>query len=210
MKLVGHFPDTHITNVAGTPTQQFGSWTVIGPVAYYRTVIDLTGLNLQEQTFFPVNAMIQGNQEIITAGYATGDSVHDVTLVSTIALTDDALVNAGFGYLPGMTMADNLIAVLSSEDAGMDLQNIVFGQIRTWVFNLQTTPYMTLNNADNFGTNSGVASKRLYCYRIVRCPAPDSAELVVHPTAVVLAGVVDEEEDLDRLMRMKRNTELTR
>lgn len=89
---------------------------------------------------------------------------------------------------------------------GQDLQTIVFGQIRTWVFN-STVNLCTLTNQDNFGTNEGIASSELFYYRVIS-PPPPGGSITAYPTALVISGGVAEEPDLERLMRMKRNTRL--
>jgi len=207
--LVAHITDTYMVNSGGTPVQLGGNWAIVGGVVgYYQTEIDLSGLAIQEQTFFPMTAMIQGNQELAAGNYLLGDSTHDIIVVSTTPLDDDDIINCAFGYMPGMSFSELSTGVLFTTDAGMDLQNIVFGQTRTWVFDSQTIPYMRLHNVDNFGTNTGVASKSLFCYRILKLPTADGQSLQSLPIAIVLAGAVDEEDDLVRLMRLKRNTRI--
>lgn len=211
MTLIAHIPNTWMVNSGGgVITQQQGSWTIVPgyEVGYYRAEIDLRGLTTQEKTFFPVSAMIQGNQELTAGNYSLGESVHDVIVVSTVPLIDDDIVNCAYGYLPGMIFNELSTAYLGTTNAGMDLQNIVFGQTRTWVFDSQTVPFMRLHNQDNFGTNTGVASETLYCYRILRLPTSGGADLQPLPIAVVVAGAIGEEKDLSRLMRMKRNTRI--
>lgn len=208
MSLIGQIGDTWISNVAGIDVQQFGSWTLLSGVAYYRTEIDLRGLNIQDKTFFPTGAMIQGAQELVADNYSLGESVTDTVLVSTVPLNDDDITNSVFGYIPGMMTSEYSTTQLGTTDAGMDLQNIVFGQNRVWVFDSTTIPYMRLHSQNNFGANVGVASETLYCYRILRLPAVPDASIQSNPIAIVLGGVVDEEKDLSRLMRMKRNTRI--
>lgn len=212
-RLVAKIPDTWLANTGGVVTQLLGAWTVVNTVigvpiaAYYLDEIDLAGLTIQEQTFFPMSAMIQGNQQFAASGYVAGDVAVDVTVVSTVPLTDDAILNCVLGSLPGMTTAI-AIPVLGTTDAGMDLENIVFGQTRSWVYDTQTDPYLRLNSSDNFGTNTGIASSRLFCYRIISVPTTDTGQLQSYPTAIVVNGATGEEEDLVRLMRMKQNTRL--
>ena len=208
MTIIAQIADTWIANIAGTNVQQMGSWTVLPTVAYYRTEIDLRGLNIQDKTFFPTGAMIQGAQELVAGGYSLGESITDTLLVSTVPLNDDDIVNSVHGYIPGMTTSSISTTILGTNDAGTDLQNIVFGQTRVWVFDSTTIPYMRLHSQNNFGTNVGVASKTLYCYRIIRLPIVPDASIQAYPVAIVLGGMVDEEKSLARLMRMKRNTRI--
>jgi len=210
MRLVEQLTGTFTTRLAGVATPS-GQWTVLSYLGapycqYTLSEIDLSGLTIQEQTFFPVSAMIQGNQLFAATNFVPGDQVTDTVVVSTTPLSDSDMRQASVGFLPGMDWSLDLTPDI--EDQGQDLQNIVFGQHRTWVYNVTTDPYLSLIGQDNFGTNNGIASGRLYVYRITSLPPDDGKTLLTHPTAVVITGAAAEEEDLVRLMRMKRNTRL--
>lgn len=210
--LVAPIPDTWLSNTGGTVTQVLGSYKILSQggvqlCAYYEQLIDLSGLVLQEKTLFPISAMIQGNQEIAASTYIPGDSFKDIIVVSTTPMSDDDMINCTAGLMPGMS--SNIAGpFLATTDAGMDLQNIVFGQTRTWVYDTTSVPFLRLVSSDNFGTNNGVASRKLYCYRIISLPTNDAAQLQVYPIAIILNGLVDDEDELVRLFRMKRNTRL--
>jgi len=211
-RLVANIADTWLTNAGGVITQNLGAWQQVGLagnpfIAYYLDEIDLSGLAIQEQTFFPMSAMIQGNQELTTTNYAAGDSCRDITVVSTTPMHDDDIINCGLGSVPGMT-TDVAVPFSGTTQSGMDLENIVFGQFRSWVFNTQTDPWLQLVSSDNFGTNTGIANTRLFCYRIITVPQREGAELTTYPTAIIVNGATGEEDDLVRLMRMKQNTRL--
>ena len=204
VNLICRTTNTLFSEVAGVyaATDEWQLATIGGaPVAYYEGSIDLGGLVREEKTFFPINVMVQGSQLLYITGAATGEVYTDVQIVSTNPLSDTDLLWAANYQLPGMNNGNTLGTL-----TGQDLQTIVFGQIRTWVVNSTvTTP--TLVNQDNFGTNEGIASSKLYYYRILSPPAA-GVVITSYPSAIVVSGGLFEEPELERLMRMKRNTRI--
>lgn len=212
MSLVGQIPGALSQNIGGVPTlTDPNGWEILSLAGtaysmHYEAEIDLAGLTIQEKTFFPAGAMIQGNQVFVTTGYTPGDIVTDTILVSTVPLTSDDIINASLGFVPGMTGFTGLATAGTNE--GMDLQNILFCQHRTLTYSSVVAPYLSVVGLDYTGTNTGVASSRLWYYRICSLPFNTDQAMVIYPTAVVISGGIGEEKDLSRLMRQKRNTRL--
>ena len=204
VNLIGRTTGTLFSENVGvyTATDEWQLATIGGnPVAYYEGSIDLGGLVREEKTFFPTNVMVQGPQLLYITGATTGETYTDVEIISTNPLSETDILWAANYQIPGMNNNFTLGTL-----TGQDLQTIVFGQIRTWVVN-STVTLPTLVNQDNFGTNEGIASSELYYYRIISAP-PVAGSITAFPTALVVSGGLFEEPELERLMRMKRNTRI--
>jgi len=187
-------------------THSTSSGLVVGAWEGY---IDLSGYTREEQTWFTRNVMIQGMaQPAMSSATATRMFVHEI--VSEIRLTDDQLAvlgesldfPGGLGHGHGMPGHD------------VDLQSIVFGRVREFA-PLTTLPASSgacqILSENFYGTNSGSAASKLWCYVVISNIAPatfGTLFFIQGAIAFVLSGAVDEEPDLEYIMRLKRSYEL--
>jgi len=205
----GESPST--TEILGTSgwrviTHSTTSSLVVGAWEGY---IDLSGYTREEQTWFTRNVMIQGMaQPAMSSTIATRMFVHEI--VSEIRLNDDqlAVLSENLDYPGSLGHGHGL----SGHD--VDLQNIIFGRVREFA-PLTTLPASSgacqILSENFYGTNSGSAASKLYCYVVISSLAPATfvtMSFIQGAIAFVLSGAVDEEPDLEYIMRLKRSYEL--
>ena len=170
--------------------------------AVWKGYIDLAGYTREEQTWFTRNVQIQGTSypSEFTASIDLNVPVYDI--ISEVPLSDNELAYCNGWMYPG--------------DIGQsttNLQQIIFGRVR--IFSLQTTLAAgsgtpLLVGEDFFGLNNGTARDKLYLYKVIgSVHLLDPAQNVIMGNAhFVVSGAVDEEPDLEYIMRLKRSYEI--
>ena len=190
-------------NVTGSGS----GWEVITlnnfSLAAWKGYIDLSGYTREDRTWFTRAVQVQGQNylDATTTGIIT---VHDI--ITDEPMTDEDLIWAFYLNTPGLEVAGTI-----------DMQNIVYGRVRTWgprnwnaagepVVGALTQLNQQMFNEDFYGTNDGSAGEKLHCYRVVWfAPAAGVAQTVyMGPSQFVLSGAVDKESDLEYIMRLKR------
>lgn len=167
----------------------------------WRGFIDLTGKTVnQEKTFYTVGSLVQeGAQWIMFDGDPTVQNVIVWDIVSTRPLSNEQLLK---GVPPGFTMSTD------------DWDQIVYGEWRQFAKETTLPLYAGLRQiaGSSFGSGSPTISDRLYVTRVlfpeVTGPASSSGSMIVPPARFVLSGLFDEEEELERIWRMRRSYEL--
>ena len=173
------------------------------PYLWTMTTIDLGGLELKKETFFPVGSTIQdpgiyGNTSETTPAMAVIDIITD-KLIDPSQCIDFAYIYANNGSMYGMLGNDN------------DATTIVMGQYRfmTGNSNLTYPNMMRTEVSTSFSSGEPTAASKLYCYRIVQPFVDgDTTTLSIPASRFYLTGVRDQEEDLIYMMRLKRSYEL--
>ena len=177
-----------------------------GPLAPYMwtmTTIDLGGLELEKETFFPVGSTIQDpglylNSSETTPAMSVIDLITD-KLIDPSEVIDFAYIHAQNGSNYGMMGNDN------------DASTIVMGQYRfmTGNSNLTYSQMMRTEVSTSFSSGEPTAASKLYCYRIVQPWVDGDTTTITVPAArFYLTGVRDQEDDLVYMMRLKRSYEL--
>ena len=177
-----------------------------GPLAPYMwtmTTIDLGGLELEKETFFPVGSTIQDpgiytNSSDATAAMSVIDLITD-KLIDPSEVIDFAYIHAQNGSNYGMMGNDN------------DASTIVMGQYRfmTGNSNLTYSQMMRTEVSTSFSSGEPTAASKLYCYRIVQpWVDADTTTITVPAARFYLTGVRDQEDDKVYMMRLKRSYEL--
>ena len=170
--------------------------------AVWRGYIDLSGYTSQDQTWFTRNVQIQGCNypAVFTAAINLNIPIYDI--ISEVPLTDIELGYCNGLFYPGCIPASTT-----------NLQQIVYGRVRT--YSIQTTlaggnGTPLLVSEEFFGLNNGTARDKLYIYKVigqVQLLAPDET-ITLGSSHFVVAGAVDEEPDLEYIMRLKRSYEI--
>lgn len=147
-------------------------WRVVehsGPpgntVGVFEGYIDLSGYVREDQTWFTRNIMIQGMaQPAMSSTIASRMMVHEI--VSEVKLSDDQLSVLGENNdFPGDLGHGH---ELTGHD--VNLQSILFGRVREFA-PLTTLPATSgacqLLSQNYYGTNSGTAASKLWCYVVI-------------------------------------------
>jgi hypothetical protein len=176
---------------------------VLSPYLWTMTTIDLGGLELKKETFFPVGSTIQDpglyiNTSDLTAGMTVVDVISD-KLLDTSSLIDFVYFYSNNNSMYGMIRDDN------------DASTIVMGQYRFMTGNSNFT-YGTMMRTEvqtSFSSGEPTAASKLYCYRIiVPFVGSTNTDVRIPASRFYLTGVRDKEEDLVYMMRLKRSYEL--
>jgi len=173
------------------------------PYLWTMTTIDLGGLELDKETFFPVGSTIQdpgiyGNTSETTPAMAVIDMITD-KLIDPSEVIDFAYLYSNNGSMYGM---------LGNAD---DETTIVMGQYRfmTGNSNLTYPAMMRTEVSTSFSSGEPTAASKLYCYRIVQPWVDGDTTTITVPAArFYLTGVRDAEDDKVYMMRLKRSYEL--
>ena len=173
------------------------------PYLWTMTTIDLGGLELNKETFFPVGSTIQdpgiyANTSATTPAMAVIDIITD-KLIDPSQCIDFAYLYDVIGSMYGMLGNNN------------DATTVVMGQYRFMTANSNLTyPSMVRTEVQtSFSSGEPTAASKLYCYRIVQPWVDgDTTEITIPASRFYLTGVRDKEEDLIYMMRLKRSYEL--
>ena len=181
-----------------------GPPVIPGPVMWTMNTIDLAGLELAKETFFPVGSAIQ-DPMFYNNSSSTTPALHVIDLIT------DKLINP----LLAVEMTNGIGPLFGSNYGmlgdGNDATTIVMGSYRfmTGNSNLTYPTVMRTEKVSSFSSGEPTAASKLYCYRIV-VPIVDGDSTIVSVPAArfYLTGVRDEEPDLEYMMRLKRSYEL--
>jgi len=223
IRLQANFPsckasyDAPTTTWSGVVGSAFAGWNldiaeiapivapgIFGPVMWVMNTIDLSGLELKSETFFPVGTAIQ-DPMIYTNTSSTTPAMHVIDLI-TDKLIDPLLA----------IQMTNGVSLLFGTNYGMlgdgnDATTILMGSYRfkTGNSNLTYPQVMRTEQASIFSSGEPTAASKLYCYRIV-VPLVDGGSTILSVPAArfYLTGVRDAEPDLEYMMRLKRSYEL--
>lgn len=177
---------------------------LFSPVMWTMDTIDLGGLELEKETFFPVGTAIQ--DPMIYENYSSLTPCMHIFDLITDKLIDPLLATqmvAGLSPLKGSNYG-----MLGDEN---DATTIIMGSYRfmTGNSNLTFPAMMRTEKASIFSSGEPTAASKLYCYRII-VPLVDTntTQLGVPAARFYLTGVRDNEPDLEYMMRLKRSYEL--
>jgi len=173
------------------------------PYLWSMNTIDLGGLELAKETFFPVGSTIQdpgiyGNTSETTPAMAVIDMITD-KLIDPSEVIDFAYLYSNNGSMYGM---------LGNAD---DESTIVMGSYRfmTGNSNLTYAAMMRTEVSTSFSSGEPTPAAKLYCYRIIQPWVDGDTTTISIPAArFYLTGVRDKEDDLVYMMRLKRSYEL--
>jgi hypothetical protein len=173
------------------------------PYLWSMNTIDLGGLELAKETFFPVGSTIQD------PGIYQNDS-ETVPAMAVIDIITDKLIDPSevidFAYL--YSNRGTMYGMIGNAD---DETTIVMGSYRfmTGNSNLTYPGLMRTEVSTSFSSGEPTAASKLYCYRIVQPWVSGSTTAIAIPASrFYLTGVRDKEEDLVYMMRLKRSYEL--
>ena len=192
-----------ITESAPTITATGEGWVSIPQVLsntvglVNRTYIDLGGYTQEELTTFVQSVAIQeqGAPLFSTASTAAIPMVWTYDFITTRRITTEELSQLSTiipGYLPST----------------LDLQEMIYGQHRTYATNAQVAGTYITVNADTLGSGNPSAADRLHWTRVLYCVPTGSntqvASVGVMPSNLVCQAVTGKEKDLVYIERLRR------
>jgi hypothetical protein len=179
---------------------------ILGPIMWTMNTIDLAGLELAKETFFPVGTSVQDpmfyyNTSNLTAAIHVIDLITDKLIDPLLAV--QMTVPGGLNPLSGSNYG--------MQGDGNDATTIIMGNYRFKTGNTNFTypQVMRTEQASTFSSGEPTAASKLYCYRIIIPLVDGDTTTIGIPAArFYLTGVRDEEPQLEYMMRLKRSYEL--
>ena len=196
-------------NVTGdAATSQWGNgWQAVGTTGiYYETYMDLSGYELDDLTFFPIEAGFQdpGLYSIDYTG-ATPPNMWVMDIMSQQRLNPSTLVNMLNPLLNGYNNAPGMMG------SNVEYSEITMGNLRVMGLSTQVrsapAPMIT-QNASAFGSGDPVVVQKLWCYRFVLFETTTAGDTMKIPASrFVLVGNAQKESDLVYMQRLKNSYE---
>lgn len=176
---------------------------VLSPYLWTMSTIDLTGMALEEETFFPVGSTIQDPGIYVNDGELT-------PAMMVLDLITDKIIDPSeiIDFTDFYSSKGSMYGMIRNADEDT---TIIMGQFRfmTSNANLSFSSMMRTEVSTSFSSGEPTAASKLYCYRIIRPYVQSGLTKVQIPSSrFYLTGVRDREEDLVYLMRLKRSYEL--
>lgn len=201
--------------IVWTDLTGLNGWSLVAAVpqaVYWSGSIDLSGYARDYKTFYPAGGVIQEGP-YYSSLQGAGQVV--LTVVSSVPLDEVAMVtqmaaNNGPGFIDSITAA-----------TGTNQQNwetVIFGESQVNLINGQLP--LTLGICQpltnkQFGSLSPTAAQVLYVMKMVLPFVDTSVEppsiginLLIPPSRVILPGTMDQEPELQYMMRLSRSVEL--
>jgi hypothetical protein len=192
------------------PEQSYpNGWTPIGayPLAIgWEGTIDLSGYARDYKTFYPSGGVIQ---EGAFWSEIAGDGLISYTLVSSTPVdleeTVFQIIAAG-----GPGFLDN--GSYQIPNSQQNWTTVIFAESQLLVPNVNITPnargFLQPLSKNQSGSLSPTAAQVLYVYKLVYPFGTAQTELIVPASRVILPGSMDQEPELEYMMRLSRSVEL--
>jgi len=174
---------------------------------YWEGSIDLSGYARDYKTFYPSGGVIQEGPEWYVL---QGEGAVDYTIVSSVPVDVDNLLlqlgsNAGPGFisLPGIGTQTGFLS--------QNWETVMFAQSQYLVLNTSLpTPSGTLQplTVKQSGSLSPTAAQVLYVVKMVIPFGTTLTQLGAPASRVILPGTMDQEPELEYMMRLSRSVEL--
>jgi hypothetical protein len=209
-------PSMTVTKLAEEPTwttlTQANGWTVVealglpGTVMSWSGTIDLSGYARDYKTFYPAGGIIQQGPYVLESG---GGGLVLYTVVATTPLNPENIqwqlaMNGGPGFL------NNPLGGL-----GQDQQNpttIMFAESQLFVPNVNIQPntfgVQQPLSRNQSGSMEPTASDTLYVVSLYYPLEQGMTGAVIPAQRIILPGTMDQEPELEYIMRLSRSVEL--
>lgn len=171
---------------------------------YYETYMDLSGYELDDLTFFPVEAGFQDpglyNASDTTFNLWVMDIVSQQRLSATTISEMLTQTLNNYNNAPGMMASD------------IEYSEITMGNLRVMGSSLQSTstaatPWIA-QSASPFGSGDPIVVQKLWCYRFVYKETRNPGDTLTIPAArFILTGTAAKESDNVYIQRLKNSYE---
>lgn len=176
---------------------------------YWKGSIDLSGYARDYKTFYPAGGVIQQGPYVAEAG---GDGSILFTIVSSVPLNPTEIYyQLAFGNGPGFL--NNTVAAAAG--VGTDQQNwdtVLFAESQLYVPNANIAPnpngLQQLLERNQSGSLAPTAAQVLYVLKMALPFGATQTTLVIPASRVILPGTMDQEPELEYMMRLSRSVEL--
>tara|TARA_R110002096_G_scaffold424695_1_gene632880 strand:- start:261 stop:935 length:675 start_codon:yes stop_codon:yes gene_type:complete len=176
---------------------------------YWEGSIDLSGYARDYKTFYPAGGVVQeGPYSFEVAG--SGSIVYYV--VSSVPLTPEAIYYQLASSLagPGFINLGVISAAGFSESQNWETTLFAESQILVTNANILPNPFGIQQRLERnqSGSLSPTASQVLYCMKMVIPLSAGSESLGIPASRIILPGTMDQEPELEYMMRLSRSVEL--
>ena len=180
-----------------TPSGGWETQTVPGAphVFVYRfDYFDLSGYENQDETMFPQSVNIQQIQSV----KGTGTHFYRIDLVTKDPITFDDINN----YL-----TTSIPAPPGSLASNTTLEQVLMGRLQLWE-ELSTINGLSLTQETGWGVGDATAGSKLYITTAFLIDQSADNAFNIPEGAYVIPALIDKEDDLEYVMRLKRSYEL--
>jgi len=184
-------------------------WQLLdGKFPYWTGDIDLSGYTRDHKTFFPKGAVLQEGPYIGEVGC---DGTIHYTVVSTVPVDIDSLKST---LSSSSTLGMLALAGLDPNQEQQNWATVLFAESKLMVSNTNISPntygICQAMNTHQTGSLTPTATDRLFVCSIVLGleSFTNVTKLILPAKKMIMPGTVDEEPDVEYLMRLKRSLEL--
>ena len=186
-------------------SQSGEGWRSIDPgFVVNEQILDLAGLSEQQKTLF-FNGIAQ--QDLRNPGLVNGvvgDQFILYDLISSIPLTDQALIR----FLINANFIHNASGLTANVPT---FEQTIYCRVGHYIVDVDTAASNSLipQSINQLGSLAPTASDRLYCYRLLAPGIPTTATQIYAPPVRYVVGVnPKEEKEYEYLMRLKKSYDL--
>lgn len=176
---------------------------------YWEGSIDLSGYARDYKTFYPAGGVVQEGPFSFEVGGA-GSIVYYI--VSSVPLTAEAIYYQLVSSLAGPGFINLNVISAAGFSESQNWETTLFAESQTLVTNqnILPNPYGVQQRLERnqSGSLSPTAAQVLYCMKMVIPLATDSTSLGIPASRIILPGTMDQEPELEYMMRLSRSIEL--
>jgi len=199
---VGGVPNT-IAQGSEWDNEIFASAGILG-VFYNEQVIDLTGMSVEQKTFYPTSFSVQsGPMRYAAPGSQGAGTMLEVTFITTSPFDIQA------NYRQGVVDFENFVIFPGSIGSIQSFDTVVCGEWSTYTSSTSRDLAIELypSSSGRFGSMEPISSDRLYCYRLIFAQTIEAGSTVygAPSTKLLLDGQIGEDTDLAYIMRLRRD-----
>jgi len=208
------------------PPAQFGKadadpeWTILSSANGWSTIpgylgiywegsIDLSGYARDYKTFYPTGGVVQEGPYSFEVG-GSGSIVYYI--VSSVPLNAEAIYFQLASGLAGPSFINLEFVAASGYTQSQNWETTIFAESQMLVTNQNIAPnpfgIQQRLERNQSGSLSPTASQVLYCMKMVIPLATDQTTIGIPASRVILPGNMDQEPELNYMMRLSRSIEL--
>jgi len=176
---------------------------------YWQGSIDLSGYARDYKTFYPAGGVVQEGPYSFEVG-GSGSIVYYI--ISSVPLNAETIFFQLGSALAGPGFINlNSIAALGYS-ASQNWETTIFAESQMLVTNSNITPnpfgIQQRLERNQSGSLSPTAGEVLYCMKMVIPLAVDQTTIGIPASRIILPGTMDQEPELEYMMRLSRSVEL--
>ena len=208
-------PPAQFSKIADDP-----EWTILtssngwSPVPgslgiYWEGTIDLSGYARDYKTFYPKGGVVQEGPYSFEVG-GSGSIVYYI--VSSVPLDPETVFSQLSLALAGPGFINLDFVAAAGFTASQNWETTIFAESQMLVTNVNITPnpfgIQQRLERNQSGSLAPTAAQVLYCMKMVIPLATNQTVIGIPASRVILPGTMDEEPELEYMMRLSRSVEL--